>query len=176
MDPSNVLRTGMHRFKQLSAIARFTVYGIFGALVVTGAGWTFAQAKLDDPGWEHLPSLLMKIHGAAAMGALILLGYLFNHVKIGWRMKKNRSSGLSVVFVYLFLIISGYGLYYASDEYLRALISRWHTWIGFGTLALLALHVLIGRAIRKKRERRTGLKIRLNEKAVDPLTPKKVRP
>jgi fucose 4-O-acetylase-like acetyltransferase len=146
----------MPRFKQLSALARNLVYSVFGVLMITGAGWMFAQTKPDDPSWEHFPSLLMKIHGAAAMVALILLGYLFNHAKIGWRMKKNRASGLSVIFVYLFLIISGYGLYYASDENFRALISRFHSWIGLGALIVLAVHVLIGRTIRINRAKRTN--------------------
>src|ERR1700730_13672246 len=38
----------MHRFKQLSALARNLVYSVFGILMITGAGWMFAQTKPDD--------------------------------------------------------------------------------------------------------------------------------
>jgi cation transport ATPase len=144
----------MHRFKQLSAFARLTVYLIFGSLFITGLVWMYAQPKMDDPAWEHVPGFLMKIHGAAAMLALVLLGYLFNHIKIGWRMKKNRTSGLGVLTVYIFLIVSGYGLYYCDDENLREFISWWHSWIGFGTAAVLVAHIFIGRSIRLRRENR----------------------
>jgi hypothetical protein len=144
----------MLRFKHLSAFARSTVYGIFGILIVTGIAWMYAQLRVEDPVWEYIPNLLMKIHGAVAMLALILLGYLFKHIKIGWRMKKNRTSGLGVLFVYVFLIVSGYSLYYAGDENSRTFISRWHSWIGIATMVVLALHVIIGRSIRLHRESR----------------------
>jgi hypothetical protein len=55
--------------------------------------------------------------------------------------------------VILFLTVTGYGLYYAGDEQLRSLISRWHTWIGLGVFLLIPVHVLIGRALRRKRSR-----------------------
>lgn len=129
----------------LSPLIEFLVYLIFGVLLVTGMVWMWAQSSLDEG--SLVSSLMLKLHGAAAMVALILLGALISHIRKGWKARKNRSSGLMLVFVILFLVITGYGLYYAGDEQLRSLISQWHAWIGLGLFLLLPLHALIGRAL-----------------------------
>jgi cation transport ATPase len=130
------------------------VYLIFGLLLVTGVIWMWAQTSLDEG--NQLSSLMLKLHGAAAMGALILLGALINHVRKGWKARKNRGSGIMLLLVILFLVVTGYGLYYTSDEQLRSFISRWHTWIGLGISLLIPSHVMIGRALRRKRSRSVG--------------------
>ena len=134
---------------RLSPLTEFLVYLVFGLLLVTGVVWMWAQSSPDEE--SHLSSLMLKLHGAAAMVALILLGALINHMRKGWKARKNRSSGLTLVLVILFLVITGYGLYYAGDEQLRSLISQWHAWIGLGLFLLLPAHALIGRALRRKR-------------------------
>jgi membrane protein DedA with SNARE-associated domain len=143
----------MKGFKlRLNRLTEFFVYSIFGALVLTAGVWLWAQSSLspDNP----VPSLMMKIHGAAAMAALILLGALLSHIRRGWTTKKNRLSGVTLLTVILFLILTGYGLYYAGDEQLRAFISRSHTWIGFDLVLLIPGHVLLGRALRRKKRSR----------------------
>jgi sulfite exporter TauE/SafE len=138
---------------RLNPFTEFFVYLVFGLLSITGVVWMFAQSSLGEG--NHVSSLMLKIHGAAAMAALILLGALINHVRKGWKARRNRASGLTLFCVILFLAVSGYGLYYAGDERLRSLISQWHAWIGLGLFLLLPAHVLIGRAIRRKRSRAT---------------------
>ena len=133
---------------RLSPLTEFLVYLVFGLLLVTGVVWMWAQSSLDEE--SHLSSLMLKLHGAAAMVALILLGALINHMRKGWKARKNQSSGLTLVLVILFLVITGYGLYYAGDEQLRSLISKWHAWIGLGLFLLLPVHALIGSTIRRK--------------------------
>jgi cation transport ATPase len=134
---------------RLNPVTEFLVYLIFGLLLGTGVAWIWAQTSLDEG--SHVSSLMLKLHGAAAMAALILLGALINHVRKGWKARKNRSSGITLLTVILFLTVTGYGLYYAGDEQLRSLISRWHTWIGLAVFLLIPVHVLIGRALRRKR-------------------------
>jgi hypothetical protein len=133
---------------RLSPLTEFSVYLVFGLLLVTGVVWMWAQSGLDDG--SHVSSLMLKLHGAAAMVALILLGALINHMRKGWKARKNHPSGLTLMLVILFLVITGYGLYYAGDEQLRSLISQWHAWIGLALFLLLPVHALIGRAIRRK--------------------------
>lgn len=141
---------GMKRSKlRLSPLTEFLVYLVFGLLLVTGVVWMWAQSSLDEG--SRVSSLMLKLHGAAAMVALILLGALINHMRKGWKARKNRSSGLTLMLVILFLVITGYGLYYAGDEQLRSLISQWHAWIGLGIFLLLPAHALIGRTLRRKR-------------------------
>jgi hypothetical protein len=143
----------MKGFKlRLNLLTEFFVYTIFGALLITAGVWLWAQSNLRPE--STIPSLPMKIHGAAAMAALILLGALLNHIRRGWVAGKNRSSGVTLVTVYLFLILTGYGLYYCGDEQLRSIISRSHTWIGFVLVILIPGHVLLGRALRRRRRAR----------------------
>ena len=133
---------------QLSLLTEFCVYLIFGLLLVTGVVWMFGQARLGEGNYISGP--MLKVHGAAAMAALILIGALISHVRKAWKAGKNRASGLPLFFVVLFLVITGYGLYYAGDEQLRSLINQWHAWIGIGLFLLLPAHVLIGRALRRR--------------------------
>jgi len=136
----------------LNPVTEFLVYLAFGLLLATGAIWMWAQTSLDEG--NQVSSFMLKLHGAAAMAALILLGALITHVRKGLRARKSRSSGITLLLVILFLVVTGYGLYYAGDEQLRSLISRWHAWIGLGISLLLPAHVMIGRALRGKRSKR----------------------
>src|SRR4051812_37345140 len=125
------------------------VYLSFGVLLATGAAWMYAQGRLEDEGWETIPRLLMKIHGGAAMVGLLVLGALTAHVMRGWKAARNRLSGAVLVAANGFLLGTGYGLYYAGGEALRAWISRWHSWIGLGLGVLLPAHVIAGRLIMR---------------------------
>jgi hypothetical protein len=136
---------------RLSLFTEFFVYLVFGILLVTGIAWMVFQARLDEG--NHVSSLMLKLHGGAAVVSLILLGALINHVRKGWKSRKNRTSGLTLILAILFLVVTGYGLYYAGDEQLRTLISQWHSWVGLGIVLLLPAHVLIGRAFRRKSKR-----------------------
>jgi len=136
---------------RLSLFTEFFVYLVFGILLVTGVAWMVFQARLDEG--NHVSSLMLKLHGGAAMISLILLGALINHMRKGWKSRKNRTSGLTLILAILFLVVTGYGLYYAGDEQLRTLISQWHSWVGLGIVLLLPAHVLIGRAFRRKSKR-----------------------
>jgi cation transport ATPase len=147
----------MKDFKfRLNPLSELLVYLIFGTLLFTAGVWLWAQSNLstDNP----MPSLMMKIHGAAAMAALVLLGALIHHIRRGWTAKKNRLSGCILLAVVLFLVATGYGLYYSGDEQLRSLISRSHTWLGLGLVLLVPTHVLLGRALRWRRRTRSERK------------------
>ena len=144
---------------RLSRPLKGTVYLAFGALLLTGAGWMLAQTHLEEEGWETIPRLLLKVHGGAAMLALLLLGALTLHVKRGWLANRNRLSGAVLVAVNVFLVVSGYGLYYASDEALRAWLSRWHAWIGLGIFILLPAHVIAGHWIRRRLHERKAAQL-----------------
>src|ERR1700730_6528776 len=138
---------------QLRNTPRALAYPALAVLYLSGIVWMIVQAA-DNAG--ALPGLLSKIHGAAAMLALVLLGYLVTHIRKGWKAKKNRLSGATLLSVYLFLILSGYGLYYAGDEDLRHFISNWHAWIGVGMVALLPVHIIVGRIIMRRRASRVA--------------------
>ncbi len=130
------------------------VYGIGGLLFLSGVGWLIAHyflAKPDAFGNSFHPSepWWLRLHGAAAMGFLLVLGSLFpRHLVPAWRVRRNFRSGLGVIGVMALLIATGYGLYYAAGEQSRPWISAIH-WI----IGLLAALIVPWHAWRGKRTR-----------------------
>jgi len=112
----------------------------YRALVYAALGLLFLSGLLWQTGWER--SLLMKIHGAAAMATLVLLGALLaRHVPTGWSAGTNRISGVAVLVASAWLCITGYALYYSGSEALRYWAGETHFWIGVGVAALFGLHL-----------------------------------
>lgn len=141
---------------QLSPGLRLLFYGVFVVLFATGAAWWILQewgSQFSSAGTvtNAFLSWLMKIHGAAAMAALVVLGVLYPlHILRGWQARRNRSSGVSLGAVTVVLIVSGYLLYYSGGENLRLAASRVHLWLGLGLPAVIGLHVRWGRASRSR--------------------------
>ena len=110
---------------------RALVYAVLLALVATGLLW-----KVDLE-----PALLMKIHGAAAMAAMVLFGALLaRHVPCGWKKRANRISGTGVLVALLWLVVSGYALYYSGSEALRSFASQTHFWVGVALAVVFCVH------------------------------------
>lgn len=128
---------------------RWTVYAVVATLFVTGAAWLVADALKDTPSgeaWQAVAADLLMIHGGAAMVMLMIFGALFPlHVRRGWRARKNRLSGGTMVTVNGLLIVTAFGLYYSGSELIRPWISDAHIAAGFVLGALMFIHVLIGR-------------------------------
>jgi len=119
---------------RLPLVQRVLLYVALLVLLATGAGWEVAAAP-----WA---GLLMKIHGGAAMLALVLLGMLIaNHIPAGWISLKNRSSGVLLLSALGWLVASGYLLSYAGSDSLRIFASQSHLWIGVGGCLVVALHI-----------------------------------
>jgi len=91
----------------------------------------------------------MKIHGAAAMAILILVGMLLTgHVRFAWRARRNRGNGSLFLGAFAILTVTGYGLYYAGGEGLRAWTSWIHLAVGLALPLLLILHIWLGKRTR----------------------------
>ena len=88
----------------------------------------------------------MKIHGAAAMAILVLVGMLLTgHVRFAWRARRNRGNGSLFLSAFGVLTVTGYGLYYAGGESLRAWTSWIHLVVGLALPLLLILHIWLGK-------------------------------
>ena len=116
----------------------------------------FVHQRIENLAFEHIPRLMLQIHGGAAMLTLVVLGALFGHVQRGWKARQNRLSGSVLLGVNGLLALSGYGLYYASDEGLRDFLSQWHARIGLSVAGLLVLHVVTGRIQIRRLASRKG--------------------
>ena len=120
---------------RLPAAQRLLLYAALLVLLATGVAWEFLSA---GP-WG---AALMKVHGGAAMVALVLSGTLIaHHIPAGWSSFKNRWSGVLLLTALGWLVASGYLLYYAGGETLRLFASQSHLWVGLAGGVVVALHL-----------------------------------
>ena len=132
------------------------VYFIGSLLLVSGLGWLLAHYILAVPGEfgeAHHPSepWWLRLHGAAAMGFLMVLGSLLQgHIARAWHLRKNLPSGLLMFGLVVLLVLSGYGLYYITDEQAHPWISALHWTGGILASAGLLLHVKLGKKVYPK--------------------------
>jgi len=127
------------------------LYGISAVVLGSGIGWLvdhYFFAGPSDFGDAHAPfePWWLRLHGAAAMAALVVLGSLFpGHIARAWRLRLNRRSGLAMLSVVGLLVVTGWALYYLGDEETRGWISVVHWAVGLAAAAGLALHVWLGK-------------------------------
>src|SRR5262245_20112512 len=132
---------------RLKRLQRRFLYAVLALLFFSGVAWAY---------WNYLASTgdleisaktwAMKIHGAAAMVILVLIGMLLSaHVRFAWRARRNRANGSVFLSAFAVLTITGYGLYYAGGERLRTWTSWIHLGVGLGLPILPLLQRSHGR-------------------------------
>jgi hypothetical protein len=110
---------------------RALLYAVLLALFASGVGGEVQSVR----------ALLMKVHGAAAMATLVLIGVLLaKHVPGGWAARANRASGVLLLVGLVWLTLTGYLLYYAGGEQLRQMASDTHLWVGVAFAGVFAGH------------------------------------
>lgn len=123
-------------------------YAAFGIVWATGFLWLLAE-WFKDPELGSVRTLLqtasMKLHGAAMLLYLAMLGSLMTHIRRGTALKANRFSGFSVIAINGILVFTGWILYYLTDETTREWSSLIHWTVGVASLVLLVTHIWIGR-------------------------------
>lgn len=135
---------------------RLVVYGIASALAATGMLWLLFHYFVHAQGaFGQKPHPLtmwwLRLHGAAAMLALIGAGSMvLTHMRRAWRVRRNRGWGGTLGMATVILIVTGYLLYYASDEDVRNVVSKAHWVVGLVCVALLPLHARLGRPQSRK--------------------------
>ncbi|HTI72539.1 MAG TPA: hypothetical protein VMF06_21365 [Candidatus Limnocylindria bacterium] len=135
---------------QLSRRHRWTLYTFSVVLLVSGAIWAWAhyqdESGTADPLLRGIAPWLLKVHGLAAMGFVLLLGTLIPvHIRHSWHANKNRVNGVFFLTAVGLLTVSGYLLYYLGDETVRGYMSRVHLWLGLAAPLLLGWHIFLGR-------------------------------
>lgn len=118
----------------------------FVAVALSGALWLVAHYGVDPdadaPGGLERWSL--RLHGAAAMLALFLLGTVAaRHALPAWRTGRNRTSGALLATAFVVLTASGYVLYYGGET-VHAGASGLHWGVGLASAAVLATHAYLG--------------------------------
>ncbi len=107
-----------------------------------------------DFGLEKHPwqTNILKIHGGSAFLMMMAFGFLLSgHVTAGWKTKRLRIQGSTLVVAHGFLILSAYALYYAGGETFRRVVSYAHASVGVLYPCLLVWHLRAGRVRRRSR-------------------------
>jgi hypothetical protein len=136
---------------RLKRLQRYFLYAVLALVFLSGVTWAYWNYLVASPGDFEMSAKAwaMKIHGAAAMAVLVLIGMLLNaHVRFAWRAGRNRANGSVFLSAFAVLIITGYGLYYLGGERLRAWTSWIHLAIGLVLPILLLIHIFLGRRTR----------------------------
>jgi phosphatidylglycerophosphate synthase len=132
----------------LSARRRRLVYVLLGGLWLSGGAWLvlryFLQRSGDFGPTPHpLTPIVLMIHGAFAMAALAVLGFVWGvHIVPAWRRGHRRATGITLVALFVALAATGYGLYYLGDEAWRATASVAHWVIGLAAIVPFVVHAL----------------------------------
>lgn len=139
---------------RLSAAHEALVYAALGGLLASGAVWLVyhyliphGEVMVTHPAetWS------LRIHGALAMAALLLIGSLLRqHAAPAWQRRINRASGSVMLGAMLLLTLTGYLLYYAGSEALRDTASWLHWGVGLAMPAVLGLHIGLGGRLRRR--------------------------
>lgn|SRR5579883_716523 len=139
---------------RLDPLFRYSVYAVFAALFLSGAGWLIADAMKGTAEGEIAQAVsanLLMLHGGAAMVALLMLGALIPiHMLRAWRAGKNTLTGVSMAGLNAVLIVTAFCLYYLGSETVRAAMSDVHWIAGFALPILLVSHIYLGRWRRQK--------------------------
>ncbi|HEY7168747.1 MAG TPA: DUF4405 domain-containing protein [Candidatus Binatia bacterium] len=133
---------------RLEPLHRRLFYIAFGILWGSGALWVLIEWFKDPElgaARTLLQTLSMKIHGAAMLLFLAILGTLLAHVRRGWILKANRLSGCWIIGLNIILAVTGWLLYYLTNESFREWSSAIHWSIGLAALPLLSGHIYLGR-------------------------------
>ncbi len=143
---------------RLKHLQRYFLYAVVALLFFSGLAWTYWNYLAVSPGdfETSAKSWAMKIHSAAAMAILVLIGMLLSgHVRFAWRADRNRANGSIFLSAFAVLTITGYGLYYAGSERLRAWTSWLHLVVGLALPILLLIHIFLGKRTRPSGQPRT---------------------
>src|SRR5215831_5206299 len=136
---------------RLKRFQRWFLYAVLAVLFLTGTAWAYWNYLVPEArDFEmNAKTWAMKTHGAAAMAILVLVGMLLtSHVRIAWRVRRNRGNGSLFLGAFGILTVTGYGLYYAGGESLRAWSSWIHLAVGLALPLLLILHIWLGKQTR----------------------------
>lgn len=116
----------------------------------TGLGFflldTFFQIEgefgIEKSPWQN-PALT--IHGASAFLMMVWFGGLVaTHVPMGWRTKRLRFWGITLISAIALQIFTAYLLYYLANEFARETIKWAHLVVGLTLPAILTGHILAG--------------------------------
>lgn len=126
--------------------ARAAIYVVIGGLWLTGILWLvldefFPQAGPFGPMPNSLEPGLLLVHGVVAIGAMYLLGWVsVRHVMRWWRADLRRVSGAALSGCLVLLVVSGFALFFVSDDRWQRAATLSHDVVGLIVTAVGIQH------------------------------------
>jgi len=130
---------------RMSAWLRAAIFTLAAMLWLSGIVWLALHflvrqqtpfGPLPNP-WEPV---LMRIHGASAIGVVFFLGWIgAEHVIGRWGKGRLRLSGVLLASSAALLAVTGYALYYSVGE-IHDVAALIHDWIGAFTIVIALVH------------------------------------
>lgn len=136
-------------------------YWILALVFLTGVAWIALHYGPDDNGpdgaWRPAEAWALRLHGAAAMAALVAFGSLLaQHVPSAWRLRRNLASGIAMLAGVAALALTGWLLYYASGEATRVWTSYLHMALGVAGPPGLLWHLAYQRRLAHSASKATA--------------------
>jgi hypothetical protein len=125
---------------------RLTVYLVFGALWLSGCLWLgldkfFSQRGAFGVTPNPLEPPVLLIHGVLALFGLYVLGYMSaRHVVRWWPERLRRVSGGTFAVVLGLLTLSGFWLFFVSDDESQQIAVLVHDVLGLGIVVFAIQH------------------------------------
>ncbi len=137
----------MPRINSAPAWQRMFLYLTLTGLGVTGLIWMGLHYVNGGFAGENRPYALlhqlMIFHGILGYLVAVAVGlFLAQHVGAGWRARRSRATGISLLALFATLMASALMLYYSGDDSLRALASLTHQIVGVGLVLAVPAHVM----------------------------------
>ena len=136
---------------RLNKTHEYTIYLISVIVIISGFLWLyfdfFVRVETEYSLLVHpLQNIFLILHGTSSLIFLILLGSVLpNHVLKAWKIKNNRLSGGSFLFLFTILILTGVGLFYSGVEDNRRILSILHWVIGILFPIFFIIHIYLGK-------------------------------
>ena len=140
-----------HQPIRFAASHKKFLYAVFSLLWLSGALWLAFHYFMRVPGefgiTPHPAEIWwLRLHGLMVFFVLFALGTVLPvHARRAWQLNKNRSSGLLLKVLFLWLAISGYALYYFTSERNENWLPALHWGVGISVPLMLLTHIRMGR-------------------------------
>jgi hypothetical protein len=127
-------------------LQRRCVYGVFGLLWLSGCAWLILDQFFESKGqfgampnaWQ--PPILL-LHGVIAILSMYLLGWITaRHVLRWWPARLRRLSGGTLAALFVLLTLSGFALFFVSDDRWQHVSAQVHDVLGLGITAFAIQH------------------------------------
>jgi hypothetical protein len=143
---------------RLSATRRAIIYGVGAGLWLTGVAWLvfhyFLQRQTEFGTQPHPLEFWWRVaHGFFGFASLWTFGLLWGaHIVGAWQSRRHRLSGGLLFAILVWLIGSGYLLYYLGSDEAISTVSLLHWTVGL----LLPIPFVVHRFIRRVLAERTA--------------------